>query len=396
MSFRRIGFRIAISAAAVVSPVWVQAQCPPLANSMKSQAKSSPEFSDEPTFTIAGVTDSTNLGGHASSTAIPPQAVAKDVDSLKQQSGSMQPATEENSAEKALREALQDKQYPRARDIASKLVGAHETAELRHTLADIEEKLGDSLAAVRDYQRAAELQPSENNIFDWGAELLAHDAIEPAVQVFGKGNRLFPKSTRMLVALGAASYAKGSYEQAGRCLCEAADLNPREPSPYSLLSKLQKVDSAQSEAINDRLERFQTLVPENALANFYYALGLWNRRGSATESQALLQVEGLLRKAISIDPTFAPAHFQLGILYEDRKKLSEAIEAYQKAIVIDPNFQAAHYRLAQVYRANREAAKANSELTIYKQLAGSNGVEADRNRHEMQQFVYTLRKSNTK
>jgi hypothetical protein len=53
-------------------------------------------------------------------------------------------------------------------------------------------KLGNPLEAVREYQRAAELDASEQYLFDWGTELLTHRALEPAAEVFTKGNRLFP------------------------------------------------------------------------------------------------------------------------------------------------------------------------------------------------------------
>ena len=100
---------------------------------------------------------------------------------------------------------------------------------MHHLLGDIEEKSGDPLEAVSEYQRAAKLNPSETNFFDWGSELLLHRAAEPAIEVFTEGNRLFPHSARMLVALGVAWYSNGSYDQAAQRLCEASDLNPRRP-----------------------------------------------------------------------------------------------------------------------------------------------------------------------
>jgi len=43
----------------------------------------SPEFFDEPQFTVAGVTDGTNLGGHGSNTVVRTKdALAKDIASL--------------------------------------------------------------------------------------------------------------------------------------------------------------------------------------------------------------------------------------------------------------------------------------------------------------------------
>src|SRR5207248_2865183 len=169
-----------------------------------------------------------------------------------------------------------------------------DNADVHHLLGDSNEKLGNPLGAVKHYQRAAELQATESNLFDWGAELLAHGAVEPAIQVFSKGKRLFPKSLRMLVALGAASYAHGSYDQAGRYLCEATDLNARDPGPYALLDKLQVADAVQSEAISQRMARYVHLEPDTALANYYYAMTFRNGpSGEQTSSQA----ESLLRNA---------------------------------------------------------------------------------------------------
>ena len=126
---------------------------------------------------------------------------------------------------------------------AQKNQAQKDQAELHHLLGDIEEKSGNPLEAVREYQRAAELDPSEPYFFDWGSELLLHRAVEPAIEVFNKGNRLFPHSARMLVALGVAWYSNGSYDQAAQRLCEASDLNPGDPKAYLFLGKIQSVET---------------------------------------------------------------------------------------------------------------------------------------------------------
>ena len=165
--------------------------------------------------------------------------------------------------------------------IAQKDQAQKDQAELHHLLGDIEEKSGNPLEAVRQYQRAAELSPSEPYFFDWGSELLLHRAIEPAIEVFSKGNRLFPHSARMLVGLGVAWYSNGSYDQAAQRLCEASDLNPGDPKAYLFLGKIQSVEATQSECSTERLARFVKLQPANALANYYYAVNLWKRRQGA-------------------------------------------------------------------------------------------------------------------
>jgi tetratricopeptide (TPR) repeat protein len=216
------------------------------------------------------------------------------------------------------------------------------------------------------------------------------------VEVFTKGNRLFPRSSRIMAGLGVSWYALGSYEKAVQRLCEASDLNPDDPNPYLFLGRVQAVESAPSAAITERLERFARLQPENALANYYYAISLWKTRKSPEDAENFAQVKSLLEKAIHLDPTLGPAYLQLGILYSERKDLSNAVVAYQNAIKAAPDTAAAdtaeaHYRLAQAYRQAGETSKAQAELQRYEQISKDKAAETERQRHEVQQFVYELR-----
>jgi tetratricopeptide (TPR) repeat protein len=409
-----------------------------------------PEFFDERHFTVAGVTDTTNLGGHGSDTiARNRRALVQATVSLNEALPGGSPSVPENAtAERSLRETVEHQpesfdanrqlgtllvaegkareglpylerasrlnpgdydnacelalaradsgDYERARtDVLALLTvknkSGQEKAELHHLLGEVDEKLGSPLEAVREYQRAAELNPSESNLFDWGAELLMHRAVEPALEVFTNGNRLFPRSVRMLSALGASWYARGSYDQAAQRLCEASDLDPNDPNPYLLMGKMQAVETTQSEAIVERLGRFVRLQPENALANYYYAVSLWKRRKSPEDVADLAQVKFLLEKAVHLDPKFGPGYLQLGILYSERKDFSRAIAAYRQAIEATPRLEEAHYRLAQAYRQAGETAKAQAELQLYAQISKEQAEETERQRHELQQFVYELR-----
>ncbi len=265
-----------------------------------------------------------------------------------------------------------------------------EKAELHHLLGDVEEKLGDPLKAVQEYEHAAEMSPSEPNLFDWGAELLMHRAMEPAIEVFTKGNHLFPHSVRMLVGLGVSWYARGSYEPAVQRLCEASDLNPDDPSPYLFLGKIQSVEKTQPDVLVERLRRFVTLRPENAMANYYYAVSLWKVRKGPEDGETVAQVQSLLEKAVRLDPRLGPGHLQLGILYSERKDFSEAISAYQQTIEVNPSLEEAHYRLAQAYRQTGQKLKAQEELRVYDQISKRKAADAERERHEIQRVCVYL------
>lgn len=359
-------------------------------------AAQTPEFFDEPQFTVAGVTQATNSGGHGSDTVLrTTEALARATVSLSKEPGSKEPAAGSKSPPATTESFLLKAVALNPKDAA-----------LHHRLADVEEELGHPLEAVREYQRAAELDPSELYLFDWGTELLTHRALEPATEVFTTGNRLFPKSVRMLVALGVAWYARGSCDQAAERLVSASDLDPDNPTPYLFLGRMQTVEITALEGSVERLGRFAQLQPDNALANYYYAVSLSKQpsgsEGSDTERSA--RVEALLEKAVQLDPKLGAAYLQLGILYSQRADFTRAISAYQKAIEVSPKevgpqfdqtLEESHYRLAQAYQRTGDKAKAQEELELHRQLAKKTKEDAERKRREIQQFVISLRDKNS-
>ena len=328
-----------------------------------------PAFFDEPRFIVAGVTDATSHGGHGSDTVLrSAEALAKATASLSKEPPGELP-------EKPLREAV-------VREPAN--------AELHHSLAELDERQGNALEAVHEYQRAAELQASERNLYDWAAELLTHRAAEPAEEVFTKGHRLFPQSIRMLLGLAVAQYARGSYDRAARSFFEASDLNPGDPNPYLFLGKVQSVEITALEGFVERMRRFARLEPDNAWANYYYAVSLWKQRTGPEDSATTVQVRSLLEKAVRLDPGLGAGYLQLGILYSDQADFSKAISAYQKAIEVSPRMEEVHYRLAQVYKRTGQDLEAQKERELYDQLSKQLAAEAMRERSEIQQFVVEL------
>jgi tetratricopeptide (TPR) repeat protein len=368
---------------------------PPVKPATGKPSEQTPEFFDEPQFTVAGVTQATNSGGHGSDTVLrTTEALAKATVSLSKESSVGPKPNTSAVTESSLRDAVTRN---------PKDPGLH------HLLANVEEKLGNPLQAVREYQRAAELDPSEPNLFDWGTELLTHRALEPATAVFTKGNRLFPKSVRMLIALGVSWYARGSYDQAAHCLANASDLAPDNPTPYLFLGRMQSVEGTASEGSVERLRRFAELEPDNALANYYYAVSLWKQSASAAEpgrendrdNEQSARVESLLQKAVHLNPKLGAAYLQLGILYSQRKDFSRAISAYQKAIDVGPEevsresdetLEVAHYRLAQAYLRTGNKTRAQEELQLHDRLAKKTNENAERERRDIQQFVISLQK----
>src|SRR6185436_18929396 len=101
--------------------------------------------------------------------------------------------------------------FDAARELVQRLLAVKENAELRNLLGDIDEAVGDHVAAAGDYQRAAHLDPTEDHLFDWGDNLLHLRAHADAIAVFKAAIRRFPESARLEVGLGIAQYAQGEH-----------------------------------------------------------------------------------------------------------------------------------------------------------------------------------------
>ncbi len=157
------------------------------------------------------------------------------------------------------------------------------------------------------------------------------------------------------------------------------------------MGKMQAVETAQSEAIVQRLARFAQLESQNALANYYYAVSLWKQRKSPDDTENVEKIKSLLEKAVQLDPRLGLAYLELGIVYSQEKNIPKAISALQSAIEATPQLEQAHYRLAQLYRQIGETAKAKAELQLYEEISDEKTKETERQRHELQQFVYEMR-----
>jgi tetratricopeptide (TPR) repeat protein len=413
----------------------------------KQAASAQPmEFADSPSFTIAGVTDWTAAGGHGS------DATLRTSEALNREMLSLKPNTPMGSAESrmageeearlyaALASApaspdlnrqmgelyLHQEQYAKSisflqrafalspgdpateLDLARACEGIGDVAEARrhvehllslspnakvhHLAGGIYEKAGDPLLAVREFESATKLDPSEENYFDWGTELLYHRAVWQAKQVFEEGVKAHPASERLLTSLGAALFAGALYDAAEDKLCAASDLNPSDPEPYVFMGKIEVASPHPLECVGMHLARFARLHPESPLAAYFYAMAIWKQHGGAMDGDALQQVMILLTKAVTLDPKFSDAYLQLGNLYSLQGDYSEAITFYEKAIAANDKSSEAHYRLGVAYDRTGDRMKAKQEFTLHEDIEKQEAVEVQKQRKEIKQFVVDLPK----
>lgn len=267
--------------------------------------------------------------------------------------------------------SLQAGELESARRQIQQMLLRTESARLHSLLGEIDDRSADYVEAAKQYHRAAEIDPTESNIFDLATFLLQHKKyvgfLDDSIKFFRYGVAQFPKSSQMMVGLGVALYASEQYEEAVRVLCAAVDLDPRDRRPIQFLGRARRVSPDLAGEVDRRLQDFAERYPENAATNYFYALSLWEQSGGEGQSN-LDKIQGLLRKAELLSPGWYEPHYQLGILYEAEKRYADAIREMQRAVKIDPDFFPAHFRLAVLYNRTGLRSQAIAEALAVKQL----------------------------
>jgi tetratricopeptide (TPR) repeat protein len=279
-----------------------------------------------------------------------------------------------------------------AKEVVQRLLEKKNTAELHNLLAQIEEKQGAYVSAVTEYETAAHEDPSESNLFDWGSELLLHQTLEPAIEVFRTTAERYPSSTRVAIGLGIAYYSRGIYDEAVKSLLRAADLSPSDPRCYLFLSKAYDSSPGQAEEVIQRFRHFAELRPDNPRASYYYAMSVWKGKRAQDPSLDLQHIEELLKRAAALDPKLSEAHLQLGNLYSDQTRYGEAIPEYVKALETNQDLPDAHYRLGQAYVHTGQKDKAQAQFAVYQEQRAKHLADLDKQRAEIRQFVYSEEK----
>ena len=407
------------------------------------------EFSDKPDFTVAGVTDWTAVGGHGSDATLrtsedltretlalktplsennlgsPPQTTGSDEIENKLRA-TLATAPHDHAASHDLGmyylqlnrfqlaipllqaaskldgEKAQDEYdlalaceglgaFDQARVHVQRALAQTDSASFHRLLGDLDEKLGDPLSAVKQLEQATQLEPSEENYFDWASELLLHRAIWQAAEVFANGTKAHPSSVRLKTGRGAALFSGALYDEAAQQLCEASDLDPAAAEPYLFLGKLLSASQAPPACVDPKLERFLTLQPTNADANYFYAMLLLKQGSPQREGDA----EALFRKAVAADPNYSDAYLQLGILASIRKNYAEALDCFLHAIHADPQFAEAHYRLGVAYDRIGKDEAARQQFTLHDQIEKAKADATEQERKQVKQFLIVLKGDHT-
>ncbi|QEE30242.1 tetratricopeptide repeat protein [Terriglobus albidus] len=258
------------------------------------------------------------------------------------------------------------------------------SAPAQEILAESEEKAGNYTEAVKHFQLAAQLDPSESMIFGFGNEMLQHWSFGSAIDIFKYGVSKYPSSELLQMGLGIAYFGNHSYDLAAQPFQSVLQRSPQNATAAELLGRSCEVASSASVAGCDTLQAFADAHPENAMASLYAASSILHQ---ATDTRDTARAESLLQHSLKADPRLADAWYELGVLQHSRNQWDESAASLEHAVELRPAFPEAHYRLSRAYARLGKGDKAQAEIALQQKYAQQTKDENNRRMQEVITFL---------
>jgi tetratricopeptide (TPR) repeat protein len=256
------------------------------------------------------------------------------------------------------------------------------TAAGQALIADIQEKRGQYLDAVKAYQAAVALDPGREQFrIALALELVQHYTFEPAIAVLQQAAPRFPKSARIRTLLGVALYAAGRFDEAETSMTDALALDPGLEPVYGYLAQ------AAFESPSAPPERtLRTICSRDAEG--VACVALQSRAARAEGDPAILaQVIAKLKRT---PPDSAVARCELGWVYQATGQLAEARAELETCVRLDPSPQN-HYRLGLVYNRLGFVELARKEMELRLTAGQKNSEDDARRRSAVQAFQFLIK-----
>ena len=285
---------------------------------------------------------------------------------------------------------FRSKNPDKAAETLQSLLSQHPRAEAYNLLASVEETRQHYLEGVRAYQKAAELEPgNEDYRYDYANELLQHRTNQEAIVLFATGVRDFPKSWRLRLGLGCAYYLAGKFDEAAQALLETVKVEPTIKLAYFFLGKTYESAESFQPAIRETFKAYLGRNPDDPWAYYHYGNILYLRAQLDPQPDSQ-PAKSNLNRALVLKPDFAEAYLQLGIILQQEGQLKESIPLLNRAIQSNPRLAAAHYRLAIAYKRLGENDRAKPEFDLYEKFKAESQTEQEK--QKVIQFLVEQRK----
>jgi tetratricopeptide (TPR) repeat protein len=198
--------------------------------------------------------------------------------------------------------------------------------------------------------------------FQYADALLHQEKFTEAADLLTSALNKHPDDAQLTIALGVARYGQRRFEDAITLFLETIKLAPEAEQPYIFLGKMLDQAGPHLAEITADFEQRSAANPSNGEAQLLLAKALL---AADPHSDRALD---LLRKSVSLDPNLWEAHFQLGVLLENKHDYQAAATELAASSQLDPKQPMPHYHLARVYDRLGESDRAKTEREIHQRL----------------------------
>src|SRR5262252_1922114 len=222
-------------------------------------------------------------------------------------------------------------------------VGNNEAAVWR-SIGDVQVELFDRDAALQAYETALRIQPQEARTrLALGRFYLERSEPERAIPQLRAALEIDPMLRGAYPVLGRAYRQTGDLESGIMILKKALDIDPADQeSRYALGQVLLAMGRADEGRMD--LEKYQRIDQQVSTANDNYKTAL-----SHLTAHQFSEAEKLLREAVRLAPTYAPALHSLGTLLLDRGSPKNAADILKRAVEANPLNAASWCSLGTAY-----------------------------------------------
>lgn len=183
---------------------------------------------------------------------------------------------------------------------------------------------------------------------DVGVRLKIAGLPASAIQHYLEALDVCPKYAHALYNLAVAYADSSSPHKARECYEQCLQANPSHVEAWCNLGVLHRSDGNMDLAMN-AYERALSHNPNFELAKSNLAVSL-NEKGTALKEEDRKTAKMLYKKSLALQPSFADAHYNLGVLYAEDRKFQRALVEYNLAIQFNPRLTEAHNNLGVVHK----------------------------------------------
>jgi tetratricopeptide (TPR) repeat protein len=275
-----------------------------------------------------------------------------------------------------------------AAQILSRLAGAEQSARAQSLLGQMEEKDGQFKSAAQHFARAAQLDPSEENAWMMGLELLRHWNFKAAEIEFAAASAKFPGSRRLRLGLGAADFGGANYTAAIDVFAGLLEADPQNAAYAQLLGIS---CSVMIQAGNTRrcavLLRYAQSHPADSAAATYAASWLLDHH---RDPQTLETARKLLTPAIAANPNLPEAQLQMGTVLQEQMNWKGSIPYLERAVKLQPDLTVAHYRLARAYWRTGRRREGDAQMALQRKYVHQNQIDLDQRLRQVTSLAVSI------